>query len=147
MTRDTRLTGIVGHWSQITIEIYSAKMFHNELDAWKESIKLVKKIYILSSKFPSSEQFGLTSQIRRAVVSIPSNIAEGCGRNSDKELIRFCWIAMGSLSEVETQLIIAKDLGFLESNDDVLLDIRRVRKILSGFINYLQSKQTTCDNK
>ena len=122
-------------------------MFHNELDAWKESIKLVKKIYILSSKFPSSEQFGLTSQIRRAVVSIPSNIAEGCGRNSDKELIRFCWIAMGSLSEVETQLIIAKDLGFLESNDDVLLDIRRVRKILSGFINYLQSKQTTCDNK
>ena len=122
-------------------------MFHNELDAWKESIKLVKKIYILSSKFPSSEQFGLTSQIRRAVVSIPSNIAEGCGRNSDKELIRFCWIAMGSLSEVETQLIIAKDLGFFESNDDVLLDIRRVRKILSGFINYLQSKQTTCDNK
>ena len=95
----------------------------------------------MTSLFPASEQFGLTSQIRRAVVSIPSNIAEGCGRNSDKELIRFCWISMGSLSEVETQLIIARELGFVNDTADIEQDIRNVRKILSGFINYIQSKQ------
>ncbi len=88
-------------------------MHHRDLNVWKESIKLVKKAYTLSADFPTSEQFGLTSQFRRAVVSIPSNIAEGCGRNSDKELIRFCWIAMGSLSEVDTQLVIAKELGYV----------------------------------
>ena len=116
-------------------------MLHNELNAWKESVDLVKKVYLMSESFPTSEQFGLTSQIRRAAVSIPSNIAEGCGRNSDKELIRFCWIAMGSLSEVETQAIIARELGYVENIDDVQTDIRKVRKILSGFINYLQNKQ------
>ena len=96
---------------------------------------------MLTSSFPATEQFGLTSQIRRAVVSIPSNIAEGCGRNSDKELIRFCWISMGSLSEVETQLIIARELGFVNDTAELEQDIRNIRKILSGFINYIQSKQ------
>lgn len=95
----------------------------------------------MTSMFPASEQFGLTSQIRRAVVSIPSNIAEGCGRNSDKELIRFCWISMGSLSEVETQLIIARELGFVDDTAEIEQDIRNVRKILSGFIYYIQNKQ------
>ena len=116
-------------------------MIHNELNVWKESMNLVKKVYMLTSSFPATEQFGLTSQIRRAVVSIPSNIAEGCGRNSDKELIRFCWISMGSLSEVETQLIIARELGFVIDTAELEQDIRNIRKILSGFINYIQSKQ------
>ena len=116
-------------------------MIHNELNVWKESMNLVKKVYMLTSSFPATEQFGLTSQIRRAVVSIPSNIAEGCGRNSDKELIRFCWISMGSLSEVETQLIIARELGFVNDTAELEQDIRNIRKILSGFINYIQSKQ------
>lgn len=118
-----------------------ARMLHNDLNVWKESINLVKKVYKLTSMFPASEQFGLTSQIRRAVVSIPSNIAEGCGRNSDKELIRFCWISMGSLSEVETQLIIARELGFVDDTAEIEQDIRNVRKILSGFIYYIQNKQ------
>ena len=117
-------------------------MIHSELNAWKESISLVKKVYSLTALFPTTEQFGLTSQIRRAVVSIPSNIAEGCGRNSDKELVRFCWISMGSLSEVETQLYIAKELGYVDDIDEVEIELSKVRKILSGFINYIQNKQT-----
>ena len=116
-------------------------MYHNELNAWKESISLVKKVYQLSAEFPAFEQFGLTSQLRRAVVSVPSNIAEGCGRNSDKELIHFCWIAMGSLSEVETQIVIAKELQYVSDTAEVEQDIRNVRKILSGFINYIQNKK------
>ncbi|MBQ6726652.1 MAG: four helix bundle protein [Bacteroidales bacterium] len=116
-------------------------MHHRDLNVWKESIKLVKKAYTLSADFPTSEQFGLTSQLRRAVVSIPSNIAEGCGRNSDKELIRFCWIAMGSLSEVDTQLVIAKELGYVNDTKEIDASISNVRKLLSGFINYLENKQ------
>ena len=112
-------------------------MYHNELNAWKESINLVKRVYQLSAEFPAFEQFGLTSQLRRAVVSVPSNIAEGCGRNSDKELIHFCWIAMGSLSEVETQIVIAKELQYVSDTAEIEHDIRNVRKILSGFINYI----------
>ena len=127
--------------TRITGHISLTRMFHNDLNVWKESINLVKKVYRITSLFPASEQFGLTSQIRRAVVSIPSNIAEGCGRNSDKELIRFCWISMGSLSEVETQFIIARELGFVNNTAEIEQDIRNVRKILSGFINYIQSKQ------
>ena len=116
-------------------------MNHKDLNAWKERINLVKKVYRLSAIFPASEQLGLTSQLRRAVISVPSNIAEGCGRNSDKELVHFCWIAMGSLSEVETQIVIAKELGYVNDTAEIEQDIRNVRKILSGFINYIQNKK------
>jgi len=88
---------------------------HKDLDVWKLSIQLVKDIYQLSSKFPSDEKFGLVAQIRRAVVSIPSNISEGAARNSDKDYIRFLYISLGSLSEIETQLIIAEELGFSDT--------------------------------
>ena len=88
---------------------------HKDLDVWKLSIQLVKDIYQLSSKFPSEEKFGLVAQIRRAVVSIPSNIPEGEARNSDKDYIRFLYISLGSLSEIETQLIIAEELGFSDT--------------------------------
>ena len=88
---------------------------HKDLDVWKLSIQLVKDIYQLTSKFPSEEKFGLVAQIRRAVVSIPSNIPEGEARNSDKDYIRFLYISLGSLSEIETQLIIAEELGFSDT--------------------------------
>ena len=88
---------------------------HKDLDVWKLSIQLVKDIYQLTSKFPSEEKFGLVAQIRRAVVSIPSNISEGAARNSDKDYIRFLYISLGSLSEIETQLIIAEELGFSDT--------------------------------
>ena len=82
-------------------------MNHKNLDVWKKSIALVKDVYNITKGFPDDEKFGIVNQIRRAAVSIPSNIAEGCGRCSDKELLRFLDIANGSLAELETQLIIA----------------------------------------
>ncbi len=85
-----------------------------ELIVWQKSIKLVEEIYLLTSEFPKSELFGLTSQVRRAAVSVPSNIAEGYGRKSNKEYQQFYAIAYGSSLEVETQLIIAKNIRFAE---------------------------------
>ncbi len=89
------------------------------LEIWNHGIQIVKQVYKLSQKFPADEKFGLISQISRAAVSIPSNIAEGCSRNSDIEFKRFLEIAMGSLFEVETQFIIANELQFL-TNEDLL---------------------------
>jgi len=87
---------------------------HKDLNVWKKGIELVKNIYRITDLFPRSEQFGLVSQMRRCAVSIPSNIAEGCGRNSDKELLHFLYVALGSSSELETQIIISVELDFLE---------------------------------
>jgi four helix bundle protein len=73
---------------------------HKDLDVWKESMRLAKDVYALTTKFPKEEMYGLTSQIRRSAVSIPSNIAEGAGRNSNKEFIQFVYISLGSLVEL-----------------------------------------------
>jgi four helix bundle protein len=83
---------------------------HKDLDIWKMSIDLVEKIYRLTEGFPKEEQYGLTSQLRRAVVSIPSNIAEGAARNSKREYMQYLYISLGSLAETETHLIIANRL-------------------------------------
>ena len=109
------------------------------------SIALVKDIYSLTESFPKNEQFGLTSQLRRASVSIPSNIAEGSARNGNKEFIQFCYISLGSLSEVETQIIIAFELNFIEKSnaETVLGSIELIRKKLLNFIKYLKGKGTT----
>lgn len=115
-------------------------MNHKNLNVWKESMLLVKKVYLLLAGFPQSEQFGLCSQMRRAAVSIPSNIAEGCGRNSDKETIHFCNISQGSLAELETQLLISADLEYIKSDNDIFNQIILVRKLLSGLIHHLQQK-------
>jgi four helix bundle protein len=92
----------------------SGKRPHEGLDVWQEAMSLVETIYACSSRFPDSERFGLTSQIRRSAVSIPSNIAEGAARKSKLELIRFLSIARGSLSELDTQLQIAVRLKFVD---------------------------------
>lgn len=115
-------------------------MDHKELDVWKKSIELVEIIYKVSGEFPSSEIYGLTNQIRRASVSIPSNIAEGAARNSDKELLYFLNIALGSLAEVETQLEIATRLNFISNQELVNKKIIEVRKLIIGFRNYLKRK-------
>lgn len=99
---------------------------YQDLDVWKKSIELVKEIYLITNKFPQDERFGLTAQIRRAAISIPSNIAEGASRYSDKESARFMDIALGSISEVETQLIIAKELGFIEKIDEISKSLKQV---------------------
>jgi len=115
---------------------------YRELDVWKQSRTLVKSVYKLTREFPKDEQFGLTNQLRRAVVSIPSNIAEGCGRNHFKDSIQFFFIARGSLYEVETQIIVSSDLDYVSESDLnlILEQITKCKKILNGFINYYQSK-------
>ena len=88
-----------------------------KLNVWMEAIALVTEVYKTTKRFPSEEKFGLISQINRCAVSIPSNIAEGAGRNSDKEFVNFLGIANASSYELETQLIIAKNLDYLNEND------------------------------
>jgi four helix bundle protein len=115
-------------------------MNHKELDVWKKSMDLVEVIYQLTNDFPDSEKFGLTNQIRRAVVSIPSNIAEGSGRKSDKELIQFVHIALGSLAEVETQYLISLRLKYVVKNEILEGELIALNKLLIGFRNYLLKK-------
>ena len=111
-------------------------MDNKELDIWVQARILVEAVYVLTKSFPKDEQFSLTSQIRRCVVSVPSIIAEGCGRQSNKETIHFLHIARGSLFELETQTILAGDLNYISDVDNILKEIERVKKLLNGFINY-----------
>ncbi|MDP3353167.1 MAG: four helix bundle protein [Flavobacteriaceae bacterium] len=112
-------------------------MDHKNLDVWKKSMDLVVKVYQLTELFPLSEKYGLISQMRRAAVSIPSNIAEGAARKGDKELIQFLYISIGSLSELETQYLIAIRLSFIDKNEEFENLLVDVKKILIGFKNYL----------
>jgi four helix bundle protein len=115
-------------------------MDHKELDVWKKSMDFVESIYAISNQFPAEERFGLTSQIRRAAISIPSNIAEGAARKSDKEFIQFISIALGSLAEVETHYLLSVRLGYIEESAEILLNITSVGKLLVGTKNYLKRK-------
>lgn len=102
--------------------------------AWQESRSLVKSIYVLLNKYPKYEQFALCDQIRRASISVPSNIAEGNTKNSSKERIHFIEIAYGSLMEVYCQLILSKDLDYINDDDLKLIKVQvdKVGKLLSG---------------
>ena len=112
-------------------------MYYKDLEVWKESRKLVTKIYKLTSTFPKSEIFGLVSQINRCVVSIPSNIAEGCARYSDKDTNKFIDIALGSIAELDTQLILADDLGFIKYCKSLEENVNKVSALLQGLKKYL----------
>ncbi len=114
-------------------------MYHKDLEAWKKSIELVTKVYSETKDFPQEEKYGLTNQIRRSAVSIPSNIAEGCARSSDKENARFIDIALGSLAELETQLIIAKNLNYIKQTS-LYNDINTVSALIIGLKKYLTQK-------
>jgi four helix bundle protein len=111
------------------------------LNIWLQGISIVKEIYGLSQKLPSNEKFGLISQINRAAVSIPSNIAEGCSRNSEIEFKRFLEIAMGSLFEVETQLIIIQELGLInpEELNSIFELIAKEGKMINGLIKTIKN--------
>lgn len=115
-------------------------MQHQDLNVWKESITLVGMVYQLVATFPKNEEYALSSQMRRCAVSIPSNIAEGCGRGSNRELLHFCNIASGSLSELETQIFIADQLGFADEVSDIEAQIKVVRKLLSGFKRHISEE-------
>jgi len=115
---------------------------YSDLIAWQKAVKLVTEIYRVSKRFPSEELFGLTSQLRRAAISIPSNIAEGQGRLGRKEFLHFLGNARGSLGEVETQIIIARNLDYLseaEMNDIMELSAEAGR-ILNGLLSSLKAQ-------
>ncbi len=110
-----------------------------DLDIWKRSFALVKVVYILTHKLPKSEQYGLKSQINRSAVSIPSNIAEGCGGNSNIELRRYLSIALGSSFELETQLLLVKDLFEVPDLDKTLTELNEIQRMISGYRKYLDT--------
>lgn len=118
---------------------------YKELEIWKKGINLVKLIYNICIKFPKDETFGLTSQIKRAVVSIPSNIAEGYARNSTNEYIYHLCVARGSLAEVDTQLHIAIVLNFisLKETELIFVQIDEIQKMLSVIIQKLKNNSNS----
>ncbi len=112
---------------------------HKDLKVWKKSMDLVESIYVATKLFPKDELYGLTSQMRRAAVSIPSNIAEGAARKSKKEFLQFLYVALGSISELETQCIISKRLKYIDQTD-TMEKIEEICKMLTSLIKYQKSQ-------
>lgn len=117
---------------------------YKKLDAWKLSMDLVIDVYQTTDKFPRQEKYSLTDQIRRATISIPSNIAEGAARQTKKEFTNYLHMAQGSLSELDTQVELAKRLGYLDEETWRILDQRmeRIDKMISGLIHHLNVNKT-----
>ena len=113
---------------------------YKDLELWQVSMNFVTEVYKLTKGFPKEELYALTSQIRRCVISVPSNIAEGASRKGTKEFIQFLWIANGSLSEFETQIEIAQKLGYLDSVEIVIEKVKHIRKMMHGLIHSLENK-------
>ena len=120
-----------------------SKRPHKKLDAWLKAIELTVETYRQTEQLPGDEKFGLISQMRRAAVSIASNIAEGAARDTKKDFIRFLHNATGSLSELDTQVIICIQLGYLSKDACELLNeqMERESKLLTGLIKYLKNEQ------
>jgi four helix bundle protein len=112
-----------------------------ELQVWAKAHQLALAVYATTLAFPKDELYGLISQIRRAAVSIPANVAEGCGRSGDAELARFLQIAMGSASELEYHLLLARDLEFINEKDyeHIAAQVIEVKRMLAGFIQKLKA--------
>lgn len=115
---------------------------HQKLNAWINSFKFVKTLYETTNTFPAEEKFGLTSQIRRAAVSIPVNIAEGSARKGKKEFIQFLYISLGSLTELDTLILLSCDLGFISSDKTTLLinEMDSIGKLIYGLVKKLESE-------
>ncbi len=114
---------------------------HKKLEVWNQSIDFVLKIYSVTNRFPKKEQFGLTAQIRRAAVSIPSNIAEGASRKGLKENIQFLYFSLGSGSEIDTQLIISQKLKYADCSE-LINEVNHIKARLIKYINYLKNLNT-----
>lgn len=110
---------------------------YKDLQVWKVSMELVINVYNITEKFPKSELFGLTSQLRRSAVSIPSNIAEGAGWKNPKEFIQFLYISKASLLELETQLELSKRLDYIKNVETILIKIKFIRTMLVNLIHSL----------
>lgn len=115
---------------------------HKDLDVWKKAVDFVTDLYKLTQDFPKEELYGLTSQMRRAAISIPSNIAEGSARQGNKELVQFLYIALGSVVELDTQLIIARNLSYINEEEFIqfMSRLEEIGKMLNGLINYRKTK-------
>ena len=113
---------------------------YRDLIVWQKAMELTKKVYQITKTFPKDEIYGLTSQIRRCSVSVPSNIAEGRGRNSNKEFIRFLNIALGSIYELQTQLELALSFNYISTFDDINKLSIEVEKMLNALINSKKKK-------
>ena len=111
---------------------------YKDLEVWKKAVELVTEMYRLSADFPDSEKFGLTNQMRRASVSIPSNIAEGSARHHAKDFIHFLRIADGSAAELEPQLIIGHRLNYIENIETIANELKIIRRMLSALIKSLR---------
>ena len=114
---------------------------HHGLKVWREAIALVKEVYIETAKFPPREIYALANQMRRAAVSIPSNIAEGAARSGGREFYRSLSMARGSLSELETQVVLSRDLGYLNDEDRLIHRIDRLFALLGGLMNRLKDTE------
>ncbi len=119
------------------------KRKHHDLECWQTAMTLAKAVYALTASFPAHEVYGLTSQIRRSAVSVPSNIAEGSARLSEREFLHFLGIARGSLSELETQLLLARDIGYWKDESFSIEMIDRLFGLLGGLINHLRMRVET----
>jgi len=115
---------------------------HKDLDVWKKAIDFTTEIYMVTKSFPSDEKYGLVSQVRRAAISVSSNIAEGAARNSKKEFVQFLYVALASASELDTQLIISRNLGYIEKTqlEELSAAINDISKMLFGLIRFLKKK-------
>lgn len=116
------------------------KRTHHKLKVWQESIELVSQIYAVTTEFPRQEIYALTDQMRRSAVSVSSNIAEGAARTTMGEFLNFLSMARGSLSELETQVIISQRLGYMEDNHDIEERIDQVFRLLAGLIKAIKGK-------
>jgi len=116
---------------------------YRDLEVWKRSMRLAKRIYEVTQKFPTEERFGLTNQLRRAAVSVPSNVAEGHARFGSGEFIRFLSIAMGSVAEIETQILLSHDLGYVREAlaDELLAELDVIGKMLRGLAKSIERRR------
>ena len=124
----------------MTVTSMKSASNHRELVAWQEAVRLVEMIYRKTADFPKEEAFGLTAQLRRTAVSIPSNIAEGAGRNSSRELAQFLGVASGSRAELDTQLFIAVRLGLIEAESEIITQLERVGRLLTALRRSIQAR-------
>lgn len=113
---------------------------HKDLEVYKIAMEFVVHIYKITDKFPKEEKFGLTSQVRRAAISIPSNIAEGAARKNTKEFIQFLYYSLGSAAEIETQIEISKKLNFLNDIENIEKMLKSIINMITGLIKSLKRK-------
>lgn len=113
---------------------------HKDLEVYKIAMDFVVRIYKITDDFPKKEQYGLTSQLRRAAISIPSNISEGAARKNTKEFIQFLYYSLGSAAEIETQVEISKRLNFLNDTEDIEKMLKSIINMIAGLIKSLKNK-------